>query len=63
MKRLFVIAAIAGVALVSCTKNEVAPIAQQDEITFVTPVVGLQTKLPQYGEIPVGYNTNESFGV
>ena len=63
MKKLFFIAAIAGVALVSCTKNEVAPIAQQDEITFVTPVVGLQTKLPQYGEIPVGYNTNESFGV
>lgn len=62
MKKLFFIAAIAGVALVSCTKNEVAPIAQQDEITFVTPVVGPQTKV-QYGEIDVNYNEAEHFGV
>ena len=61
MKRLFVIAAIAGVALVSCTKNEVAPIAQQDEITFLSPVVGPQTKV--YGEIGATYNTGESFDV
>lgn len=62
MKKLFFIAAIAGVALVSCTKNEVAPIAQQDEITFATPVVGPQTKV-QYGEIGVNYNEAEHFGV
>ena len=61
MKRLFFIAAIAGVALVSCTKNEVAPIAQQDEITFLPPVVGPQTKV--YGEIGATYNTGESFDV
>ncbi len=61
MKKLFFIAAIAGVALVSCTKNEVAPIAQQDEITFLSPVVGPQTKV--YGEIGATYNTGESFDV
>ena len=61
MKKLFFIAAIAGVALVSCTKNEVAPIAQQDEITFLSPVVGPQTKV--FGEIGATYNTEESFDV
>lgn len=61
MKKLFFIAAIAGVALVSCTKNEVAPIAQQDEITFLSPVVGPQTKV--YGEIGAKYNEEESFDV
>ena len=44
MKKLFFIAAIAGAALVSCTKNEVAPVAEQQEITFADPVVGTQTK-------------------
>lgn len=44
MKKLFFIAALAGVALVSCTKNEVAPSVQQDEITFAAPVVGSITK-------------------
>ena len=45
MKKLFFIAAIASVALASCVKNEVAPTAmQQDEITFLSPVVGPQTK-------------------
>ena len=61
MKRLFFIAAIAGVALVSCTKNEVAPIAQQDEITFLPPVVGPQTKV--FGEIGAEYDTDETFDV
>ncbi|MBO5312241.1 MAG: fimbrillin family protein [Bacteroidales bacterium] len=61
MKKLFFIAAIAGVALVSCTKNEVAPIAQQDEITFLSPVVGPQTKV--FGEIGATYNTDETFDV
>ena len=63
MKKLFFIAAIASAALVSCTKNEVAPVSFEKEITFAVPVVGPQTKAPQYGEIPVGYNVNESFGV
>ena len=63
MKKFFFIAAIASAALVSCTKNEVAPVAFEQEITFAAPVVGPQTKAPQYGEIPVAYNENESFGV
>jgi hypothetical protein len=62
MKKLFFIAAIAGAALVSCTKNEVAPVAEQQEITFAAPVVGPQTKA-QYGEIGVNYNEAEHFGV
>ncbi len=62
MKKLFFIAAIASVALASCVKNEVAPSAlQQDEISFVAPVVGLQTKV--FGEINAQYNTGESFDV
>lgn len=63
MKKLLFIAAIAGAALVSCTKNEVAPSAGQNEITFTVPVVGVQTKTPQYGEIGKEYNTSEHFGV
>ena len=63
MKKFFFIAAIASAALVSCTKNEGAPIAQDQEITFAAPVVGPQTKAPQYGEIGVNYNTAEHFGV
>ncbi len=63
MKKLFFIAAIASAALVSCTKNEVAPTAQQNEITFTAPIVGVKTKAPIYGEIGTNYNTNESFGV
>lgn len=62
MKKLFFIAAIASVAFASCVKNEVAPTAmQQDEISFVAPVVGLQTKV--FGEINAQYNTGESFDV
>ena len=62
MKKLFFLAALAGVALVSCTKNEVAPSDNQNEITFAAPVVGPQMK-SQHGEIPVGYNENEHFAV
>lgn len=62
MKKLFFIAAIASAALVSCTKNEVAQTATQQEITFAVPVVGPQTKA-QYGEIGANYNELEHFGV
>lgn len=57
MKKLFFIAAITGAALVSCTKNEVAPVvAEQSEITFATPVVGNQTKGSLVGETyPIGH--------
>lgn len=62
MKKLFFMAAVAGVALASCTKNEMAPSvnAQQDEITFSTPVVAPVTKAIVDGVV---YPTTESFGV
>lgn len=45
MKKLFFIAAITGAALVSCTKNELAPSAtEQHEITFASPVASNLTK-------------------
>lgn len=63
MKKLFFIAAMAGAALVSCTKNEIAPSAtEQNEITFATPVVGSMTKAVT-GEIGTTYDKNESFVV
>lgn len=62
MKKLFFIAAIASAALVSCTKNELAPSAtEQQEISFLAPVVGPQTKV--YGAIGATYNTSETFDV
>lgn len=64
MKKLFFIAAIASTALVSCTKNELAPSAtEQHEISFAAPVVGVQTKAPVYGAIGTDYNTAETFNV
>lgn len=62
MKKLFFIAAIASVAFAGCTKNDPAPsVTQQDEITFLAPVVGTQTKV--YGAIESTYDENESFDV
>ena len=62
MKKLFFIAAIAGAALVSCTKNELAPsVTAQEEISFTAPVVGVQTKV--YGAIGTTYDKAESFDV
>lgn len=61
MKKLFFIAAIAGAALVSCTKNELAPSAtEQHEITFASPVASTVTKTTL---IPSDYPTTESFSV
>ena len=46
MKKLFFIAAIAGAALVSCTKNELAPSAtEQHELIFANPVTSTLTKV------------------
>lgn len=59
MKKFLFIAAIAGAALVSCTKNEVAQVAADQEITF-TPVVGSLTKAVT-GEIGTSYDKNEDF--
>ena len=58
MKKLFFIAALAGAALVSCTKNEVAPVDQQ-EITFEAPIVGNATKV----DLITTYPTASTFGV
>ena len=63
MKKLFFIAAIAGAALVSCTKNELAPsVTEQQEIAFAAPVVGPQTKAVS-GAIDAQYDKGESFDV
>ena len=62
MKKLFFIAAIASAALVSCTKNELAPsVTAQEEISFAAPVVGAQTKV--YGAIGATYDKTENFDV
>ena len=62
MKKVFFIAAIASVAFASCVKNDPVPsVTEQQEIAFVAPVVGPQTKV--YGEIGATYNTGESFDV
>lgn len=48
MKKLFFIAAIAGAALVSCTKNELAPsVTEQQEISFAAPVMSPATKVTE----------------
>jgi len=60
MKKLFFIAAIAGAALVGCTKNELAPsVTEQQEITFATPVVGTPTKV----DLVSIYPDTQPFGV
>lgn len=64
MKKLFFIAAIAGAALASCTKNEVAQsVNDQKAISFATPVVGLTTKAPTYGLIEDKYPEEQGFSV
>jgi hypothetical protein len=59
MKKLFFIAAIASAVLVSCTKNDVAPSASdQQEITFANPVSHVVTKV----ELITGdYPTDEDY--
>ena len=60
MKKLFFIAAIAGAALVSCTKNELAPsVTEQQVISFDTPVIGAATKV----DLLSTYPTETHFGV
>ncbi len=61
MKRFFFIAAIAGAALVSCTKNEVAPsVNEQQEISFAAPVISPSTKVT---EVADNYSTDLTFSV
>lgn len=65
MKKNLFLAALAGVALVGCAKNEVAQVTDdsQKEITFSSPVLASATKTPVAGEMDNAYNTNESFNV
>ena len=45
MKKFFMFAAMASVALVSCVKNEPAmPVAQQDEISFESPLMAVPVR-------------------
>lgn len=44
MKKFFIFAAMAGAALVGCTKNEPAATNNEQLITFAAPVVSLNTK-------------------
>ncbi len=61
MKKLFFIAAIASAALVSCTKNELAPsVTEQQEISFAAPVMSPATKV---AEIANAYPTASQFAV
>ena len=59
MKKMFLMAAMAGVALASCTKNDVET-PEQDIITFAEPVTAVQTKAT---EIVGNYPTSENFSV
>ena len=62
MKRFFFIAALAGVALVSCTKNEGAPVAEDNEITFAAAISAATKAVP--GELTdAAYPINENFNV
>ena len=63
MKKLFFLAALAGVALVSCTKNEVTPSDNQNEITFAAPVVGTQLKAVPGELTDAAYPVAEKFNV
>ena len=61
MKKLFFIAAIAGAALVSCTKNELAPSAtEEQEIRFANPVSHIVTKVDL---VSATYPDTEKFSV
>ena len=60
MKKLFFIAAMAGAALVSCTKNESVETPEQDVITFAEPVTALNTKAVEIGE---KYPESQNFSV
>ena len=63
MKKFFMFAAMASVALVSCVKNETAPIAEeaQQEITFALPV--LSPNLKSTNEIQNNFPTDVHIGV
>ena len=62
MKKFFMFAAMASVALASCVKNEpVATVEQGDAITFASPVVGVPTKADELTGL--NYPINRPFSV
>ena len=62
MKKIFLFAALAGVALTSCVKDELSQEAkQQSEITFAAPIVSPATKA--VNEVGTDYTNGSNFGV
>ena len=62
MKKFFIFAAMAGAALVSCTKNEPAATNDQQLITFAAPVVSLNTKaVTSATEVWNNYPTDDKY--
>lgn len=59
MKKFFIFAAMAGAALVGCTKNEPAADTDQQMITFAAPVVSPNTKAAT--EVWNNYPTAEAY--
>jgi hypothetical protein len=59
MKKFFIFAAMAGAALVGCTKNEPAADADQQLITFAAPVVSPNTKAAT--EVWNNYPTDKAY--
>ena len=59
MKKFFIFAAMAGAALVSCTKNEPAATNAEQLIKFAAPVVSLNTKSAT--EVWNNYPTGEAY--
>lgn len=61
MKKSLLFAALAVVAMASCTKNEISQSTRTNEITFATPVLARHTKSQEI--IGTTYPTSASFNV
>ena len=62
MKKYLFMAAVAGLALTSCSQEELSvPNAENNEITFALPVVGKNTRAVT--EVGTNYGTDYTFGV
>lgn len=62
MKKLFFMTAVVGLALTSCSQEELsAPVAENNEITFAAPLVGKNTRAVT--EVGVNYDLAAKFGV
>lgn len=62
MKKLFFMTAVVGLALTSCSQEELsAPVAENNEITFAAPLVSKNTRAVT--EVGVNYDLAATFGV